>query len=186
MGHLRQSERSASSHIVSFPVSYLILGLVSLATSPDSTLLVVPGMQLGHVQLVRLPPCPPPPLSITTSPDHKPSLLAAAPGPSSRHTASMIVAHETALTTLTVAPSSRLLATTSSRGTLIRVWDTYSGRLIKELRRGADQAEIYGVAFRPDEHALCVWSDKGTIHVFTLHEKQRLRSLPPLLYCGIC
>ena len=39
---------------------------------------------------------------------------------------------------------------------------------MRELRRGADKAEIYGVAFRPDEREVCVWSDKGTVHVFAL------------------
>lgn len=61
-----------------------------------------------------------------------------------------------------------MLATTSSRGTLIRVWDTVTGKLVRELRRGSDKAEIYGVSFRPDEQELCVWSDKGTVHIFSL------------------
>lgn len=39
---------------------------------------------------------------------------------------------------------------------------------MRELRRGTDKAEIYGVAFRPDEREVCVWSDKGTVHVFSL------------------
>ena len=81
---------------------------------------------------------------------------------------SIIVAHNTALTTLTVPPSGRLLATTSLRGTLVRVWDTATGKQVRELRRGSDQAEIYGVAFRPDETEICAWSDKGTIHIFAL------------------
>lgn len=80
----------------------------------------------------------------------------------------MIVAHETALSTLSVPPSGKLIATTSARGTLVRVWDTVTGNRLRELRRGSDQAEIYGVAFRPDEQELCVWSDKGTVHVFSL------------------
>lgn len=80
----------------------------------------------------------------------------------------MIIAHESALTTLSVPPSGRLLATSSSRGTLIRIWDTYSGNLVRELRRGTDRADIYGVAFKSDETEICVWSDKGTIHIFRL------------------
>lgn len=51
---------------------------------------------------------------------------------------------------------------------MVRVWDALSGKLVREFRRGADKAEIYGVAFRPDEKELCVWSDKGTVHVFGL------------------
>jgi WD40 repeat protein len=81
---------------------------------------------------------------------------------------SIIAAHTSAVTTLTATASGRLLATTSSHGTLVRVWDAHSGKLVRELRRGADKAEIYGVAFRPDEQELCVWSDKGTVHVFAI------------------
>jgi WD40 repeat protein len=69
---------------------------------------------------------------------------------------------------MTVTASGRLIATTSAQGTLIRIWDTATGTKVKELRRGTDKAEIYGVAFRPDEKEVCVWSDKGTIHVFSL------------------
>ena len=142
-----------------------ILGLLTLATEAYSTLLAIPGRQSGHVHIIHLPPCPPPtllgPPPAGSTPSHRPS-------PSAQYPVSIIAAHESALTTLSVPPSGRLLATTSSRGTLVRVWDALSGKLIKEFRRGADKAEIYGVAFRPDEKELCVWSDKGTVHVFSL------------------
>lgn len=135
-----------------------------MATAAYSTLLTIAGRQLGHVQLVHLPPCAPPvPIELhPSSPPRKP------PPPPTKHPVSIIAAHETALTTLSVPASGRLLATTSSRGTLVRIWDSLSGKLVRELRRGTDKADIYGVAFRPDEQELCVWSDKGTVHVFTL------------------
>lgn len=119
---------------------------------------------MGHVQIIHLPPCvAPEPLGPPPSaPPRKP------PPATQQHPISIIAAHTTALTTLAVPPSGRLLATTSARGTLIRVWDSLSGKLIRELRRGTDKAEIYGVAFRPDEREVCVWSDKGTVHIFSL------------------
>jgi WD repeat-containing protein 45 len=91
-----------------------------------------------------------------------------APPAPTKHPVSIIIAHTTALTTISLPPSGRLLATTSSRGTLVRIWDSLTGKLFREVRRGTDKAEIYGVAFRPDERELCVWSDKGTVHVFAL------------------
>ncbi|KAG6902300.1 hypothetical protein C0995_001910 [Termitomyces sp. Mi166 len=139
-------------------------GLLAMATAAYSTLLTIAGRQSGHVQLVHLPPCAPPvPIGPPPSlPPRKP------PPPLAKHPVSIIAAHETALTTLSVPASGRLLATTSSRGTLVRVWDSLSGKLVREFRRGTDKADIYGVAFRPDEQELCVWSDKGTVHIFTL------------------
>ncbi|TEB30157.1 SVP1-like protein 2 [Coprinellus micaceus] len=139
-------------------------GLLAMATAPHSTLLAIAGRQTGHVQLIHLPPCAVP----KPRGPPGPSLPKRPPPPPSRHPVSIIVAHKTALSTLALPPSGRLLATTSSRGTLIRIWDAHNGKLVKELRRGTDKAEIYGVAFRPDEQDLCVWSDKGTVHVFSL------------------
>ncbi|KAI0796565.1 WD40-repeat-containing domain protein [Abortiporus biennis] len=138
-------------------------GLLALATAAYSTLLAIPGKQMGHVQLIHLPQCPPP-----TPIGPPPATPPRRPPPPPQHPVSIIVAHESALTTLTVPPSGRLLATTSSRGTLIRVWDAVTGKLLRVLRRGSDKAEIYGVAFRPDEREVCVWSDKGTVHIFSL------------------
>lgn len=139
-------------------------GVIAIATGAYSTLLAAPGRQPGHVQLIHLPPCPPP-VPIGPPPPNPPR---PPPPQTTRHPHSVIVAHNTAITTLAVTPSGRLLATTSVRGTLVRVWDTATGKQTRELRRGTDQAEIYGVAFRPDEAEICVWSDKGTIHVFSL------------------
>lgn len=146
------------------PPYILYKGLLTLATGTYATLLAIPGRQMGHVQLIHLPPCAPPAPSDPPSP----SLPRKAPPPQTTHPISIIVAHTTALTTLSVPKSGRLLATTSSRGTLVRVWDSHTGKLVREFRRGTDKAEIYGVAFRPDERELCVWSDKGTVHVFAL------------------
>ncbi|KAG5642532.1 hypothetical protein DXG03_002605 [Asterophora parasitica] len=139
-------------------------GLLAMASAGYSTLLAIAGRQSGHVQMVHLPPCalPTPSGPPPSTPPRKP------PPPPSKHPVSIIAAHTSALTTLSVPPSGRLLATTSSRGTLVRVWDSHTGKLIREFRRGTDKAVIYGVAFRPDERELCVWSDKGTVHVFTL------------------
>jgi len=126
----------------------------------NGTHAIILGAYWRSQLLVHLPPCPPP--KTPTSSTHKP------PPPPTKSPISIIIAHESALTTLSLPPSGRLLATTSARGTLVRLWDSLTGRLLRELRRGSDKAEIYGVAFRPDERELCVWSDKGTVHIFTL------------------
>src|SRR5882762_9731581 len=113
---------------------------------------------MGHVQLIHLPPCSPPTPSgpPSSAPPRKPP-----PAPT-MHPISIIVAHTTALTTLSVPPFGRLLATTTSRGTLVGGWDSHTGTLVRGLRRATDKGEIYGVAFGPDESELCVWSDKAT------------------------
>lgn len=37
-----------------------------------------------------------------------------------------------------------------------------------QVRRGADRAEIYSLAFSPTAQWLAVSSDKGTVHIFNL------------------
>ncbi|CEL59707.1 WD repeat domain phosphoinositide-interacting protein 3 OS=Xenopus tropicalis GN=wdr45b PE=2 SV=1 [Rhizoctonia solani AG-1 IB] len=149
-------------------------GLMAIATAPDSTMLAIPGRQPGHVQLIHLPSCPhPPPPSPPPNTTPKPKAPQAPSGPDippplATQPGAIIVAHESKLAALSLTASGRLLATASHRGTLVRVWDTRSRAMTRELRRGSDRADIYGVAFRGDEQEVCVWSDKGTVHVFKL------------------
>lgn len=165
-------------------------GLVSLAPmmnlqskTPTSALVALPGRQVGHVQLIRVP------------------LLAhksAAAG-----TSSIIAAHSTSLASLTLSACGRYLCTASERGTLLRIWSTYrsssnpptrsssgsgigaggarssrerqtlGAMLLVELRRGSDPAKILSVAFSGDNRILAAASDKGTIHFFGLSNLDR-------------
>lgn len=80
----------------------------------------------------------------------------------------LIAAHESALSCLALNLDGTRLATASERGTLIRVWDSHSGSLLHELRRGAEAAEIQSLAFDFEAAWLAVSSDHGTVHVFSL------------------
>ena len=51
-----------------------------------------------------------------------------------------------------------------------RVYDTVSGELLQELRRGTDKAEVYSLAFSPGATMLACTSDKGTVHIFRLKD----------------
>ncbi|RLA01499.1 MAG: hypothetical protein DRQ47_08000 [Gammaproteobacteria bacterium] len=61
-----------------------------------------------------------------------------------------------------------VFATTSDKGTLIRVFDIATQSKIKELRRGYDDCEIYSVEFSPDSKCLAATSSKGNVHIFSL------------------
>jgi len=63
----------------------------------------------------------------------------------------------------------KLFATASSKGTLIRVFETETGKKIKELRRGADKAIINCLVFDVTKNLLACTSDKGTVHVFNMN-----------------
>ena len=71
-----------------------------------------------------------------------------------------------------------MLATASEKGTLIRIFETFNGTMVNELRRGAHAALIYCINFNHDSSLLCVSSDHGTIHIFAVddHKKNRQSS----------
>lgn len=79
-----------------------------------------------------------------------------------------IMAHDSRIVCVALTHDGRLLATASSKGTLIRIFNTLDGSLIQEVRRGADRADIYSLAFSTTAERLAVSSDRGTVHVFNL------------------
>ncbi|KAG8040441.1 hypothetical protein G9C98_002437 [Cotesia typhae] len=81
-------------------------------------------------------------------------------------------AHETPLSCIALNLQGTRLATASEKGTLIRVFDTQTGTMINELRRGANHANIYCINFNHDSTWLCVASDHGTVHVFAVEDQK--------------
>jgi WD repeat-containing protein 45 len=51
------------------------------------------------------------------------------------------------------------------------VYDTLTGELLQELRRGTDKADIVSIAFNANASMLASTSDKGTVHIFKLNER---------------
>jgi len=133
-------------------------GLCALCPAPQSTVLVCPSLQKGHIRIELYD------LKKTT----------------------LIPAHEAPLGCFALNAKGTRLATASERGTLVRIWDTVSGDKLQELRRGADVAEIYSICFSKDSKWLTLSSDKNTVHVFALDKvvwdktaKGERRPLPP-------
>lgn len=85
-----------------------------------------------------------------------------------RRVTKLIKAHESRVVCIALTNDGRLFATASSKGTLIRIFNTLDGSLLQEVRRGAERADIYSLAFSTTAERLAVSSDKGTIHVFNL------------------
>ncbi|KAK4750934.1 hypothetical protein SAY87_004416 [Trapa incisa] len=115
-------------------------GLCVLSQNSGQMVLVCPGLQKGQVRIEHY---------------------------ASRRT-KFIMAHDSRIACFTLSQDGRFLATTSSKGTLVRVFNTLDGSLLQEVRRGADRAEIYSLAFSATAQWLAVSSDKGTVHVFSL------------------
>ncbi|KAL6564222.1 Autophagy-related protein 18a [Orobanche minor] len=115
-------------------------GLCAVSQGAGPSVLVCPGLQKGQVRVEHY---------------------------ASKRT-KFIMAHDSRIACFTLSQDGNLLATASSKGTLVRIYNTHDGSLLQEVRRGVDRAEIYSLAFSPTAQWLAVSSDKGTVHVFGL------------------
>ncbi|AVK77380.1 WD40-repeat containing protein [Pandoravirus macleodensis] len=93
-------------------------------------------------------------------------------------------AHEMPIARMTLNADASLLATISEKGTVVRVWDTATGDLCGELRRGKDPASANGLCFSADSKCLCLSTDRGTVHVFDIDAPAPETPLTLLQYIG--
>jgi len=115
-------------------------GLCALCPSPKAPVLVCPGLQKGQIRV---------------------DLYA-------QKRTQIISAHEGEVVCIALSHCGTRVATASDKGTLIRVFDTSTGKMLQELRRGTEKAEIYSIAFNRTGQWLAVSSDRGTVHIFKL------------------
>jgi len=140
------------------------LGLceVSPLRTGDREVMVFPGYKTGSIQMMDL----------YTS-EQK---VSSAPV--------VVNAHKNELVCLAINQAGSLVATASTKGTLVRIWDTARRVQLVELRRGADQARIYCINFSCSDEWLCCSSDKGTVHIFALQD-YRLNKRSALASIGV-
>ncbi|XP_065579410.1 WD repeat domain phosphoinositide-interacting protein 3-like isoform X2 [Artemia franciscana] len=122
-------------------------GLCVLSPSSTTSILAFPGKLPGRIQIVDL-----------AHTDHMPLEISA---------------HEGPLSSIALNLQGTKLATASEKGTLIRIFDTSSGNMLNELRRGSNPANIFCLNFNRDSSLLCVSSDHGTIHVFSVDDESK-------------
>ena len=79
-----------------------------------------------------------------------------------------ISAHKSPISFIKLNSTGSLVATSSSLGTIIKVFNTKNGDLVGQFRRGSLAAEIRSIAFSPESELVAISSSKGTIHVFSI------------------
>lgn len=83
-----------------------------------------------------------------------------------------IQAHGKEVACLCMNRNGSLLATASIGGTIIRVFNMNDGNLVKELRRGSENADIYSISIDNSFNYLACTSDRGTVHVFYIGSEE--------------
>eukprot|EP01028_Stygiella_incarcerata_P013572 TRINITY_DN82799_c0_g1_i1.p1 TRINITY_DN82799_c0_g1~~TRINITY_DN82799_c0_g1_i1.p1 ORF type:complete len:337 (+),score=65.78 TRINITY_DN82799_c0_g1_i1:86-1096(+) len=80
-------------------------------------------------------------------------------------------AHKGGLAAVSVNEEGSLLATASSKGTVIRLFSLPDGKLLRTFRRGASSARISCLAFNNASDLLVVGSDTETVHIFRIRKR---------------
>ncbi|KAJ3295672.1 WD repeat domain phosphoinositide-interacting protein 3 [Rhizoclosmatium sp. JEL0117] len=133
------------------PSSQSLPSPTNASISSPTVILAFQGRNTGQIQYCQLP-VNPLPLEKPT----QPYSLAV----------SIIPAHSGPLKSIAVSNTGKYIASSSTSGTLIRVFDTTTRSLLHEFRRGTENAIIYNIQFSWNEQFMVVGSDRGTVHVF--------------------
>jgi len=82
----------------------------------------------------------------------------------------VVEAHKTVVSRLAINASGTLIATSSNKGTVIRVFSIPETKKVYQFRRGTYPAVVYSISFSYDSSLLCVSSETGTVHIFKIDQ----------------
>jgi WD40 repeat protein len=82
-----------------------------------------------------------------------------------------IHAHSSNIEQVIIDYKGKYIASASTKGTIIRLYDVETRNLLNEFRRGTEHVPIIQLAFHPNMKMLLVESDKGTVHIFNTEIK---------------
>lgn len=69
---------------------------------------------------------------------------------------------------LAVNAEGTLIASASTKGTIIRIFSAEEGHLLQELRRGSGKALITSIIFHPTLNMIACTSNKTSVHLFEI------------------
>jgi autophagy-related protein 18 len=80
----------------------------------------------------------------------------------------ILQAHKSPLSCMSFNYEGTMIATSSDKGTVIRVFSVPDGNQLFQFRRGTYNARIFSIAFNMSSTLLCVSSDTDTVHIYNL------------------
>ncbi|KAJ3214695.1 autophagy protein [Dinochytrium kinnereticum] len=91
------------------------------------------------------------------------------------HAVNIISAHKSPLSCVSFSYDGTMVATSSDKGTVIRVFSVPQGQKLFQFRRGTYAARIYSISFDLSNSLLAVSSDTDTVHIYRLmNDKERV------------
>lgn len=115
-------------------------GVCALSTCETSTIAVVPADKPGFVNIVNY----------------------------ASGSVKTMKCHDNPIHRISLNKDSTKFATCSVQGTLVRVFDLPTQTKFRELRRGSDACDIYGIHFSKNSKCMAVTSNRNTVHIFSL------------------
>jgi len=79
-----------------------------------------------------------------------------------------VQAHESDVGALAVNSEGTLIATASTKGTIIRIFSAEEATLLQELRRGSGKALITSIIFHPTLNMIACTSNRSSVHLFEI------------------
>lgn len=120
-------------------------GVCALSTNEQSPVIVTPGIKTGYINITNY----------------------------ASNTSKSFKCADHPIYIMSLNDDATKIATSSTLGTLIRIFDLPTQTKFREVRRGSDSCEIYGIHFSKDSKCLVVTSSKNTVHVFSLCKEHK-------------
>ena len=160
-----------------FSTNSINIAVCALSPSADSSYLAYPSPVPSPMSLATAANSPP-----ANSTSNPPVASSSSSSTSSQHqsgdvllfstrtltVANVIQAHKSPLSFLSINSTGSLLATSSDKGTVIRVWSIPGAEKLYQFRRGTREAKIYSMNFNLVSTLLAVSSVHDTVHIFKL------------------
>ncbi|KAF8877835.1 WD40 repeat-like protein [Gymnopilus junonius] len=157
-----------------------LLHVIETTPNPEAICALSPSADSSYLAYPSPVPSPASPLATSSTPGSTPAASVPATGSQSQSgdvllfstrsltVANVIQAHKAPLSFLSINSTGTLLATSSEKGTVIRVWSIPGAEKLYQFRRGTREARIYSMNFNLMSTLLAVSSAHDTVHIFKL------------------
>lgn len=136
-----------SLHLIkSIDTTYNPNGIMSVSLD-ESEYLVYPGDKCGYINITKL----------------------------EENYNECVKAHDNNIEIINLSKDGQYIATSSEKGTIIRIFRSNNLEQINEFRRGSDPCKINHIYFNQSNSMLLVSSNKGTIHIFNTEIDRNLK-----------